>query len=237
MEPKIKVLIAEDQELTSMGLKSLLSKQPDIEVIGIASDGEKAVTMTLDAKPDVVIMDIGLPVLNGIDATAKIREKAPQTKFLILTSHREANQVFAAMSAGAQGYCLKEVSIKRLEIALRAVSNGDCWLDPDIAKTVFTNLNANQGAQLEENEPVTTLAQAKAPGNRTRTTSAHDLSEREMEVLKLLVAGQKNTEIAETLCISLDTVKSHMSKIMDKLAVADRTQAALKALREGLVSL
>ncbi|MDX1989767.1 MAG: response regulator transcription factor [Candidatus Obscuribacter sp.] len=237
MENKIRVLIAEDQELTSIGLKTILSKQADLDILGIASDGQQAVEMALQVKPDVIVMDIGMPVMNGIDATMKIKELLPETRFLMLTSHRESSQVFAAISAGAQGYCLKEVSIKRLDIALRAVSNGDTWLDPEIARTIFDQLTISDNSRLvssaQRNKPEAEAGYASTKRAAPNTT----LSERELEVLQLLVDGMKNTDIADKLCITLDTVKSHMSKIMDKLSVSDRTQAALKAVREGIVTL
>jgi NarL family two-component system response regulator LiaR len=237
MESKIKILIAEDQELTSIGLKAILSKQADIEVLGIAADGLQAVKMAQQYKPDVVVMDIGMPTMNGIDSTIKIRELLPETRFLMLTSHREASQVFAALAAGAHGYCLKEVSIKRLDIALRAVNNGDIWLDPEIARTIFNQLTIPETFRLTQLNH-TDRPEADYGGHTVRRVGPKTLiSERELEVLRLLVEGHKNTDIAERLCISLDTVKSHMSKIMDKLSVSDRTQAALKAVREGIVTL
>lgn len=229
MPNKINVLIVEDQELTRLGFRTMIEKNEDMVVVGEAEDGQTAIAMATELKPDVVVMDIGLPVMNGIDAGKSILEKCPDSRLLMLTSHREPKLVFAALSSGAKGYCLKDVSIERLIISIRAVANGDVWMDPEIAGVVFNSLSSidlNNGKIADSSNTIDREQIAKAA-----------LSEREMEVLQLLVQGYRNSEISEALCITIDTVKSHMSHIMNKLSASDRTQAALEAVKRGLVSL
>ncbi len=243
---KTRVILVEDQELTRMGIKVALERSAQVEIVGEAGDGLSAVDLAGKVAHDVILMDIGLPFLNGIDASIKIRELYPNSKCLMLTSHKEANHVFAALNAGARGYSQKSVSIARLLTAIKAIQQGDIWLDPEIAEVIFANMNNTlktapaveeqvqiaSGRDIQEREErEQSRKSSKGPGPR------EDLTDRELEVLNLVVAGLRNTEIADKLCISVDTVKSHMSHIIDKLAVSDRTQAALKALRAGLVFL
>lgn len=229
MEKKIRVLIVEDQELTRLGFRTMIEKNEDMVVVGEAEDGKTAISRAIESEPDVVVMDIGLPVMNGIDAGKSILEKCPASRLLMLTSHREPKLVFAALSSGALGYCLKDVSIDRLIISIRAVANGDVWMDPEIAGVVFNSLST---VDVREDKNVG----SSNPINKEQVAKAA-LSDREMEVLQLLVQGYKNSEISEALCITIDTVKSHMSHIMNKLSASDRTQAALEAVKRGIVSL
>jgi NarL family two-component system response regulator LiaR len=213
----IKIYLAEDHEITRVGLKLTLETIPGFSVIGEAADGKQAVVEVDKAQPDVVLMDIGLPILDGIDATRIIKERHAKIRVIMLTSHESDRDIFAALGAGADGYCLKEVSGPRLAMAIRAVHDGAAWLDPSIASRV-----------LKACAQVTPQAPAKPTGDST-------LSQREIEVLRLVVEGMSNQEIASRLSLSIETVKTHMRHIMEKLAVDDRTQAAVKALREGLV--
>ncbi len=237
MTEKISVMIVEDQELTRMGFKAMIDDNPDMKVVAEASDGESAVEIAVNLRPDVVVMDIGLPFIDGIEAGRRIRLHYPELKLLMLTSHKESALVFAAMASGARGYCLKDVSLKRLCLAVRAVAGGDVWLDPEIAGVLFASLGDEEQKSVAESQLETAN---NSPQNNRRKQSigpSDELSERELEVLQLLVQGLKNNEIAEELCVTIDTVKSHMSRIMDKLSASDRTQAALMALRRGIVSL
>lgn len=227
---QIRLIIVEDQELTRMGFKAMIEGDQEIEVIGEAENGAEAIASALDKRPDVIVMDIGLPGMDGIEAGRKILEAYPEIKLLMLTSHSEENIVLAAFSSGARGYCLKNVNRTRLLAAIKAIAGGDVWLDPEIASIVF--------ASMRYNKTLPTLKTEKR--NKIEKTSigpTNELSDRELEVLQLLVQGLRNSEIAEELCVTVDTVKSHMCKIMDKLSVSDRTQAALTALRQGIVTL
>lgn len=214
-ESNIKVLIVEDQELVRVGLKTVLTKTHGLEVVGTAQDGKDAIQQALSKKPDVVVMDIGLPFVNGIDATKQIKDGRSETKIVMLTSHDDEEHVFAALGAGAEGYCLKESSGKLLASAIFSVSEGAAWLDPGIARMVLQS--TREGRQ------------------KVNSELADVLTKRELEVLKNVVEGKTNQEIADGLYISIETVKTHMRHIMEKLRVTDRTQAAVKAMKEGLI--
>jgi len=230
----VSVIIVEDQELTRMGFKAMIDNDPSIKVIGEADNGKDAIALTLDMRPDVVVMDIGLPGMDGIEAGTRIRESYPEAKLLMLTSHTERHLVAAALSSGARGYCLKDINKNRLLAAVKAIAGGDVWLDPEIAGIVFSLMQRDESEEERQKEVKNRIVREN---RATSPNRAVELSERELEVLELLVQGLRNSEIAEELCVTVDTVKSHMSRIMDKLAVSDRTQAALTALRKGIVSL
>lgn len=216
----VRVIIVEDHEITRVGLRLTLEQTPDVEVIGEAADGKEAVALTMDMKPQVVLMDIGLPLVDGIQATGEIKKALPQTRIIMLTSHDNDRDVFAALGAGADGYCLKETATSQLALAIRTVAEGAAWLDPGIASRV---LRASVATGLQE---ANRAESAKSPSR---------LSQREIEVLKHVVEGSSNQQIAERLVVSVETVKTHMRRIMEKLAVSDRTQAAVKAMREGIL--
>jgi DNA-binding NarL/FixJ family response regulator len=218
---KIKIFLVEDHEITRVGLKLTLDQIDDFEVVGEAADGQSALDLVLKAKPDVVLMDIGLPLLDGINAAKQIKDSCPETRVIMLTSHEGDRDIFAALGAGADGYCLKEVSSTRLAMAIRAVSDGAAWLDPIIANRV-----------MKACAQVTTSLRSTETIGKTYDSS---LSQREIDVLRLVVDGMSNQEIAGRLSLSVETIKTHMRHIMEKLAVDDRTQAAVKALREGLI--
>ena len=211
----IRVLIVEDQELVRVGLKTVLPKTEGLEVAGTASDGRDAVEQARSIVPDVIVMDIGLPFLNGIEASKQIKEARPETKIVMLTSHDDEEHVFAALGAGVEGYCLKESSGGLLTSAILSVSEGAAWLDPGIARMVLES--TREGRQ------------------KVNSELAGLLTKRELEVLKQVVDGRTNQEIADGLFISIETVKTHMRHIMEKLRVTDRTQAAVKAMKEGLI--
>lgn len=219
----IDILIAEDHEITRVGLKLTLEHIPGFRVVGEAEDGTSAVAKVAELKPHVVLMDIGLPLLDGIDATCKIKEKTPDTRVIMLTSHDNDRDIFAALGAGADGYCLKEVSGTQLAMAIRAVADGAAWLDPGVASRVLRACATVQ--------PTST----GSPEGSSKPSNTSQLSLRELDVLRLVVDGMSNQEIADKLILSVETVKTHMRHIMEKLAVSDRTQAAVKAMREGIV--
>jgi len=208
----LRILIVEDDPMMQLGLEQSLSAHPQIEVIGQAEDGYLGVQAALKLKPDLIVMDIGLPRLDGIAATQQIKAALPTTHVIMLTSHTTDTEIIAALSSGADAYCIKGASIDRLMSAIAAAVDGATYLDPQIARRVIENL--------------------KPP---TPTTNIANLSGRELEVLKLLVLGKSNPEIASDLYLSPNTVKTHVRGIMNKLAVDDRVQAAVVALRSGLV--
>lgn len=210
----IRVLIVEDDPMMQLGLEQSLTSAPGITVIGQAEDGYTAVEEALKLKPDVIVMDIGLPRQDGIAATQQIKEARPGVHVVMLTSHTTENEVIGALSSGADAYCVKGTSVDRLLTAIEAAQEGASYLDPQVARQVMEHL-----------KPVVT----------TEPSIFGKLSQRELEVLKLMVEGRSNPEIATALYLSPNTVKTHVRGIMNKLAVDDRVQAAVVALRAGLV--
>jgi DNA-binding NarL/FixJ family response regulator len=220
---KIKIILVEDHTLTRFGLKTAFEEAPTIEVVGEAETGEEGITMVSEIKPDVVLMDLGLPDMNGIDATQKIKAADDNTKVIILTSHNNEEEVWAALGAGANAYCLKDIEPDRLIHVVESVYDGAAWLDPAIAHIVLKCISEHPG---------------KKQGTSTVSETQPEkplLTERELEVLKLLVDGNSNAEIAKKLVVSIHTAKAHVCSILQKLSVDDRTQAAIKALKDGIV--
>lgn len=208
----LRVLIVEDDPMMQLGLEQSLMAHSQLEIVGQAEDGYLGVQAALKLKPDIVVMDIGLPRLDGIAATQQIKAALPNTHVVILTSHKTDTEIFAALSSGADAYCIKGASIERLLNAIAAAVEGATYLDPQIARRVIDNL--------------------KPP---SPSGNPANLSGRELEVLKLMVEGYSNPEIAQKLYLSPNTVKTHVRGIMNKLSVDDRVQAAVVALRSGLV--
>ena len=221
----IRVFIVEDHQMTLVGLTMLLQKNPEIEVIGDSRDGATAVEKVLEVKPDLVLMDIGLPEMDGIEATQRIKAVEPGIKIIMLTSKDTENEVFAALSAGADAYCLKGVPPETLITAIQAVFEGIAWLDPAIARLVLGRFSNNPGWSTEPS--IKSL--------QDQPLKPCPITEREREVLQLIVEGMSNPEIAEKLYITKATAKAHVHSILQKLCVDDRTQAAVLALREGYV--
>lgn len=218
----VKVFLVEDHELLRDGLRAALQKDGQFEVVGEAADGLTAVHKIVSADPDVVIMDIGLPGIDGIEATRQVREKRPGTRIIMLTSHDNDQEIFASLAAGANGYCLKDLGAERLKRAILSVSEGAAWLDPRIAGKVLTIFSKEAVAQ--PGQPSAKEDELISP-----------LSQRETEVLKLMVDGLSNKEIADRLVIGVSTVRTHVEHILEKLAVSGRTEAAVKAMRRGLI--
>ena len=214
--------ILEDQKLMRIGIRSLFDDYPEMEIIAEADNGKDAIEKTRLLKPDIVLMDIGLPDINGIDATKKIMEETSfDSKIIILTSHISDDEVHNSLKAGAYGYVLKDINTEHLMVVIKTIRQGAMWLDPKVVPFIK---DKNSGIL-----PARQLSRANF-----RETHAN-LTRREYEVLKLVVDGQTNNEIAKTLTISEHTAKAHVCNIIQKLLVDDRTQAAVKALREGLV--
>lgn len=214
---KIRVLLAEDHVVVREGTRELVQHEPDMEVVGEASDGEEAVQLAGKVRPDVVIMDIAMPKLNGIEATKQIKELYPATAVLILTAYDDDQYVFALLEAGAAGYLLKNVRGRELIDATRAVCAGESVLHPVIARKVIERfISAGKPEEKRISEP---------------------LSERELEVLKQAARGISNKDIAEELSLSVRTVQAHLGNIFNKLGVGSRTEAVLYALKKGWISL
>jgi len=211
---KIGILLAEDHVIVREGTRELLQHEADMEVVGEASDGEEAVELTRRLKPNVVVMDIAMPKLNGIEATKQIKRTHPATVVLILTAYDNDQYIAALLDAGAAGYLLKNVRGDELIDAIRAVFAGESILQPSIARRVIEQLRPTT-LQLEE------------------ALTVSPLSEREAEVLRLAAKGVSNRDIAQRLYLSNRTVQSHLSNIFKKLAVASRTEAILYGLRRG----
>jgi len=229
----ISLLLVEDHPLTCMGLKTILARTQDIKVIAEAGNGEQAVKLALELKPNIILMDVGMPVMDGIEAAGKIREQAPDINIIMLTSHDNDQDIFASLAAGAAGYCLKDVAPERLYAAIRCVNAGDVWLDSTIAGKVTKKYSPSltmTGTNLTE-----IVKETKEYQSNTEAKLPKPLSVRELEVLNLVVEGLSNQEIADKLIISLATAKTHVRNILDKLAVDDRTQAAVSAMRRGMV--
>lgn len=208
---RISVLIVDDHPVVRQGLRTFLETQQDLEIIGEAVNGEDAIVQIRDAVPDVVLMDLVLPGIDGIEATRQAREASPATKVIVLTSFADDERVFPAIKAGAAGYLLKDVEPSQLAEAIRAVQRGEALLHPTVAAKLMQEVSADE---------------RRAPGG--------DLTDRELEVLRLIARGMSNREIAGELTVSEKTVKTHVSNILAKLHLADRTQAALYAVRRGL---
>lgn len=222
----IKVLLVEDHTMTRMGLQLVLEKAEDIDLIAEAEDGEKAVEMAKQLTPDVILMDIGLPGIDGIEATQRIKNAKLDANILMFTSRDNEDDVFAAFGAGANAYIMKGANPDQLINAIRAVNEGTAWIDPAIAKVVLKNINQpRKNTASSENRQTSSKSAALAAG----------LTQREIEVLGLIVEGMSNADIAETLVITRATAKAHVHSILQKLCVDDRTQAAVTAMREGLV--
>jgi NarL family two-component system response regulator LiaR len=213
---KIRVLLADDHIIVREGTREFVQREPDMEVVGEAGDGEEAVKLANELKPDVVVMDIRMPKLNGIEATKKIKERRPSTAVLVLTAYENDQYIFALLEAGAAGYLLKGVRVHEVIDAIRAVYAGESVLHPVIARRVIDRLVSPATAET----PVT-----------------ESLSEREMEVLKLAARGISNKDIAEELFLSPRTVQAHLGNIFNKLGVASRTEAILHGLRKGWLTL
>lgn len=217
----LRVILIEDYKLTRVGLKSALQEFDFLNVVGEAENALNLSQMVKTLEPDVILMDLGLPELNGIEATLMIKEEFPKLKIITLTSHEREEEIIASIGAGASAYCLKDISPYTLAEVIKEVANGACWLDAGVAKVMHTMFPKPENANLLPSQKISDIK--------------NQLTEREYEVLKLLVQGKSNAEIAEELIVSVHTAKAHVCSILQKLCVDDRVQAAVKAIKENIV--
>jgi DNA-binding NarL/FixJ family response regulator len=215
----IRVLLVDDQALFREGLKTLLSVHKDIQVVGQACNGQEAVQVAAQVRPDVVLMDVRMPVLDGVGATRLLKKAMPQCRVIVLTTFDDDEYIFDALRTGAAGYLLKDVASARLVEAIRATARGESILEPSVAAKVIAEFT-----RVSSMVPSTQMEQLVEP-----------LSERELEILAWIARGSSNKEIAGQLFIAEGTVKNHVTHILGKLGVRDRTQAALKARELGLL--
>ena len=219
----INVLLVEDHELYRMGLSLLLGKAEDINLVAEAADGADGIKKARELSPDVILMDIGLPNIDGIEATQRIKDFNPDVKILIFTSRDSEHDVFESFKAGADGYIMKGATPEQTISAIKAVSEGVGWIDPNIARLVFSNLQKPS------------LQLVTAPDAKKDSKNSYGLTERELDVLELMVEGLSNPQIADKLVITRATAKAHVHSILQKLCVTSRTQATVTAMKEGLV--
>ncbi len=218
----IRVFIAEDHAIVRKGIRALLTMAPDIEVVGEAINGREAISRVESLRPDVILMDLVMPEMDGIEAIRRITARQPEARILVLTSFATDDKVFPAIKAGALGYLLKDSDPEELVRAIHQVYRGESSLHPKIARKLLRELS--EGQRPSRSGP-------------TSARSVEPLTEREVEVLRLVAQGRSNREIGNQLTISEGTVRTHVSNILGKLHLASRTQATLYALREGLASL
>ncbi len=212
----IRVLLADDQEMVRAGFGLLLSAEEDIEVVGEAAHGEEAVTLVGLRRPDVVLMDLQMPVLDGLEATRRIVAEHPEVKVLILTTFERDHDIFDALRAGASGYLLKLARPEELLDAIRVVASGQALLSPSVTRRVLESFTGGASAV-------------------ARPAALDQLTAREVEVLELVARGQSNAEIAETLILGEATIKTHVSNVLSKLGLRDRVQAVVYAYEHGVV--
>jgi len=225
----VRVLVVDDQRLMRDGIASLLGIQDGIQVVGTAANGQEAVEQTLSLQPDVVLMDVRMPVMDGVAATTQVRRQFPSCQVLMLTTFDDEEYVLEALRAGATGYLLKDIPAHNLAQAVKAAHQGIYQLDPAVASKVFSSL-AGSGKQ-QSRSTVPSLERDHAGAS----VKPADLTEREIEVLRLIAQGATNREIAEALVISEGTVKNHISNILSRLGLRDRTQAAIYARENNLL--
>lgn len=214
----VKILIVDDQSLFREGLRTLLSVQPDFEVVGEAANGEEALRLAVQYRPNVILMDLRMPVMDGVIATQRLHEILPQCKVIVLTTFDDDENVFDGLRAGAVGYLLKDVGSEKLFEAIRAAERGEYFMLPSITAKVMAEFSR-----------LSRLAPAPLDG------LAEQLSPREKEILRLVATGATNRDIADMLVIAEGTVKNHLTNILGKLSVKDRMQAVMKAREYGLI--
>lgn len=205
---QINIIIVDDQTLMRDGLKTILDLEEDMEVIGVAQNGQEVLNMLQDKIPQVILMDIRMPIMNGVEATKRIKEQYPQVKILMLTTFQDEEYIIEALSNGADGYLLKDIQTDKLIQAIKEVHQGQLLITPEIARKLANHLK-------------------RQPTLNTKIEETFELSEREVEVVKLMVQGFSNKDIAKSLFISEGTVKNYISSIYSKLGTSDRTQAVL----------
>ena len=226
--PTIRIILADDEELIRFGLMGILSSEEDMEVVGEASTGSDALRLCHSLSPDLVLMDVEMPEMDGLSATHQLKEELPTISVLVLTAHDNPDYLLEAVRAGAAGFILKESALQQVASAVRTVMNGEPTLDQELAVRLLKGLSP----------------QIEAVGSREakvdeelRSNLLESLTDRELEILDLLSSGMSNQQIAQQLFLSLSTVKHYVHRIISKLEVSDRTQAAVRAIKLGLVSI
>jgi NarL family two-component system response regulator LiaR len=214
MQDPISVLLVDDHAVVRQGLRAFFDTQPDLSIVGEAASGEEAIRLATDHVPDVVLMDLVMPGMDGVEATLRIKRITPRTQVIVLTSYHEDEHIFPALRAGALSYLLKDTGMDELADAVRRAARGEASLHPRVASRVIQDLQR---------------------GWHAGSDAFLDLTDRELEILRLIALGLSNADIVEELVISQNTVKGHVSNILSKLHLANRTQAAVYAWREGLV--
>jgi len=236
---KIRVVLIEDHDLTRMGLRAALSQFEDMNFLGEAAKGEQGLEMLQSYQPDVALVDIGLPDIDGIELVKRFREsqgdEATGTRILMLTMHDSEKAVLAAFAAGADSYCTKQIETEDLAHAIRETSMGQSWIDPAIARIVLGQVRPQPVPVGMVTTEKTVEIRAVDP-DYEQIIESYPLTERELEILENIVNGCSNAQIAERLYITVGTVKTHVRNILNKLGASDRTQAAVRALRAGLIS-
>ena len=236
---KIRVVLVEDHDLTRMGLRAALSQFSDMDFVGEAATGQDGLEALITHQPDVALVDIGLPGIDGIELVKTFRESHPPkdspTRILMLTMHDSEEAVLAAFSAGADSYCTKEIDTEDLAQAIRETHDGNAWIDPAIARIVLGQVKS-QSSPITTAKPEKTVEIKAVAPEFEQIINSYPLTERELEILENIVQGCSNAQIAERLFITVGTVKTHVRNILNKLGANDRTQAAVRALRAGLIT-
>lgn len=229
----IRILLAEDHELFRVSLEIALRQENKLDIVGLASNGEECLDLFKKKKPDLILMDIGMPIINGLELVKLIKAENHETKIIMLTAHDDKESVLSAISSNADAYCTKDISLKQLIEIIPMVMDGALYLDPIIAKHLYQIVSETH-AKLGDNG-TTGAGLRQQPSSENEGDGYEPLSVRELEVLKLITEGKSNKEISQELFISSHTAKAHVSNIIQKLAAKDRTDASVKALKHGLI--
>jgi DNA-binding NarL/FixJ family response regulator len=236
---KIRIVLIEDHHLTRVGIRTALSQKKEIELVGEAATAAEGLKLLKTLQPDIAIVDIGLPDQDGIQLTKEVKAIAEteelNTKVLILTLQDNKESVLAAFAAGADSYCMKDINFDNLLEAVRVTYNGYAWIDPAIAKIVLQQAQQNPHKLVYISSDPRNLAESSESEQNQQSIEPYALTDRELQVLQLIVEGCSNAVIAERLYITIGTVKTHVRNILNKLSADDRTQAAVRALRSGIV--
>ncbi|MEL7071021.1 MAG: response regulator transcription factor [Cyanobacteria bacterium J06581_3] len=235
MDQEISIALVEDHDLTRMGLRAAF-RQAGLRFLGEATNGEKGLTMLEEMSPDVAIVDVGLPDIDGIELIQRFKQENPEsgTRILMLTMHDSEKAVLAAFAAGADSYCTKEIETKDLITAIQETQAGNSWIDPAIASLVLSQVKSS--TTVGESFSRKTVEIRAVDADYEQIIEAYPLTSRELEILECIVGGCSNAQIAEKLFVTVGTVKTHVRNILNKLGASDRTQAAVRALRAGLIS-
>ncbi len=240
--PAARLLLAEDHALVREGMRAMLESEPDLEVIAEAENGRQALELCRELEPDLILMDVRMPKMNGLEATRAIKEEFPTTSVLMVTSYESPEYLLEAVRAGAAGYVLKEATRGELLGSVRRVLNGEPTMDQGLAMRLLRRVAEDTDRQQQQQqrreptpEPAKDPREASSEPPPARPVLERPLSDKELEVVRLLTAGKSNREIAQTMLVSLSSVKTYVKRAMEKLVVSDRTQAAVRAVELGLL--